>query len=367
MVEITDSDEKERKNEMKYLTYAINGVNGAIFILEIIRLAANVCGNEDKTIFRNENGFMCYKGFNFLFLAAPIYTGVRGLIASLKKESHYNACCLTCMCKFSMVCMLLMMVIEGTVFNMYYYYDGMRKNVVERYWVGTKSQLRIYAAAGSFAFLNFVLLTAYSIYMYFEERIRRNKANDTNCHKDVYQKYEKITLRLLACALLVISTILYGLDMRMNVTPRCERLHPIVKLAYWEECNGFYNEFSFVCGQGIICAIVGVVIAYYIVFAVLRNLTFEKVRFLKALGIFAVVCMFILMLISSINAYYASYDVEKHGVCVTSAVFAGLNFVLMICIIRIAGSLTERCASQCKPDVERTNQMEANLYENLAT
>ena len=58
------------------------------------------------------------------------------------------------------------------------------------------------------------------------------------------------------CALLVISTILYGLDMRMNVTPSCEHLHPIVKLTYWEECNGFYNEFSFVCGQGIICAIV---------------------------------------------------------------------------------------------------------------
>jgi len=365
MVEITDSDEKERKNEMKYLTYAINGVNGAIFILEIIRLAANVCGNDDKSIFRYQTSIMCYKGLNFLFLAAPIYTGVRGLIASLKKESHYNACCLTCMCKFSMVCMLIMMVIEGTVFNVYYYSFDRRYWKEKRYWVGTKSQLRIYAAAGSFAFLNFVLLTAYSIYMYFEERIRRNKANDTNCHKDVYQKYEKITLRLLACALLVISTILYGLDMRMNVTPSCEHLHPIVKLTYWDGCNGFYNEFSFVCGQGIICAIVGVVIAYYIVFAVLRNLTFEKVRFLKALGIFAVVCMFILMLISSINAYYASYDVEKHSVCVTSAVFAGLNFVLMICIIRIAGSLTERCASQCKPDVEETNQAEANLYENI--
>jgi len=368
MVEITDSDEKERKNEMKYLTYAINGVNGAIFILEIIRLAANVCGNDDKSIFRYQTSIMCYKGLNFLFLAAPIYTGVRGLIASLKKESHYNACCLTCMCKFSMVCMLIKMILEGTLFN--FSYVNFRGGEIwfgdkRHKWAGTKSQLRYYAAAGSFAFLNFVLLTAYSIYMYFEERTTRNQKNDTNCYKDVYQKYEKITLRLLACALLVISTILYGLDMRMNVTPRCEYLHPKVKLTYWKECNGFYNEFWFVCGQGIICAIVGVVIAYYIVFAVLRNLTFEKVRFLKALGIFGVVCMFILMLISSINAYYASYDVEKHSVCVTSAVFAGLNFVLMICIIRIAGSLTERCASQCKPDVEETNQAEANLYENI--
>ena len=42
----------------------------------------------------------------------------------------------------------------------------------------------------------------------------------------------------------------------MNVTPRCEYLHSKVKLTYWKECNGFYNEFWFVCGQGIICAIV---------------------------------------------------------------------------------------------------------------
>ena len=42
----------------------------------------------------------------------------------------------------------------------------------------------------------------------------------------------------------------------MNVTPSCKYLHPNVKSTYWEECYGFYNEFCFVCGQGIICAIV---------------------------------------------------------------------------------------------------------------
>jgi len=350
MVENSVSDYKDRKNEINCVTYAINVVNGAIFLLDIL-----------------SKGHWTVVALNFLPLAAPIYTGVRGLITSLKKESHYNACCLTCMCKFSMVCMLIKMILEGTLFN--FSYVNFRGGKIwfgdkRHKWAGTKSQLRYYAATGSFAFLNFVLLTAYSIYMYFEERIRKDQKNYTNCPKDVYQKYEKITLRVLVCALLVISTILYGLDMRINVTPECKYLYSDVYknfVDYRDICTN-----SIVCGQGVICAIVGIAIAYYINFAVLRNLTFEKAGFLIALGIFGVVCMFILIVISSINATLA-YDVEKHNVFVSTVVFAGLNFVLMICIIRIADSLTKRCASGCKPDVVGTNQIEANLYENLAT
>jgi len=402
MVKNVDLEEKSIKQEIKYVSFAITAVNLAIVILEVYRLSTEKCINEDTrhgSLYEHRSYHIisyysrqpfCYRGITFLFLAAPILTGVLGIIASinliLDEQEQENMIRKHLDCKFSVFCMVIMMVVEGTVFNSNYYSSEYQPFPSDR-WGGTFSSLKIYAAAGSLAFLNFALLATLSTYVYFFQRIKSKKINTAQCLRVLYKGKEKITLQLLACALLTFSTILFGLDMVMNVTPRCEYLRYISTLDY---CT----DYVFVFRQGVICSIVGVSVAYYVVFAAVRNFTLAKARFLSRMSIFGAVCMFLLTALSSLNANdmgtrktknvglnsdYSEQEqvgrpglrkatdtseyMEKFNTCMATAVFAALSFIVMIWISCIANKLGERLSSS-PSDVEIAKSVEEKPKES---